>query len=142
MAQPTSRPSPKLTKVHSFPIRVYYEDTDAGGIVYHANYLKFAERGRTEYLRSTGWDHQKVAEELKIMLIVVHAGIDFRGPAKLDDLLEIRTEITAIGNTSLTMKQTLLKDQQVLADMKIVVVAVTTEGRAVRLPPQLRQIFE
>jgi acyl-CoA thioester hydrolase len=138
---PTSRLSRKPTEAHSFPIRVYYEDTDAGGIVYHANYLKFAERGRTEYLRALGWDHQRVADELKIYLIVRHAEIDYRAPARLDDLLEIRTEVTTVGNTSLTMKQTVLKGEQVMANMKIVVVAITPAARPVRLPPQLRQIF-
>ena len=76
---------------HRFPIRIYYEDTDAGGIVYHANYLKFAERGRTEWLRSGGWDHQRVAREWNIYLIVRHVAIDYKTSARLDDLLEIET---------------------------------------------------
>ena len=141
---PTSRPSRSSTKppAHfSIDYRVYYEDTDAGGIVYHANYLKFAERGRTEYLRKSGWDHQRLAAELKILLIVRHIEIDYRASAKLDDLLSVETSILDCGNTSLTLEQIVAKGGVILARLKVVVVAVAENGRPVRLPPQLRQIF-
>jgi len=130
-----------MTNVFVFPIRVYYEDTDAGGIVYHANYLKFAERGRTEYLRTLGYDHQKVKAEHNLILVVRHAAIDFRAPARLDDRLEVRTELEQIGNTSIDLKQDVYRDKTLLAGLKITIVAVTADGRAQRLPPQLRQIF-
>lgn len=126
---------------HTLPIRVYYEDTDAGGIVYHANYLRFAERARTEFLRQSGLDHGRVRIEHNIFFIVRHAEIDYKAPARLDDLLEIRTEVTELGNTSLTMKQSVWCADKLLNEMKIVVVAVNMAGRAVRIPPQLRQIL-
>jgi acyl-CoA thioester hydrolase len=132
-----------MTKHHEpFTIhaRVYYEDTDAGGIVYHANYLKFAERGRTEYLRFIGWDRPRVEREFGIGFIVRHAEIEYRAPAKLDDLLTVKTTVAAIGNTSMTLKQDIWRDDKLLAEMKITVVAVNAEGKAVRFPPQLRQI--
>lgn len=126
---------------HSLPIRIYYEDTDAGGIVYHANYLKFAERGRTELLRTLGYDHQQVLAEHRLILVVRHIEIDYLAPARLDELLEVRTESAGCGNTSVNLKQAIYRGDKPLAEMKVVIVAVTPEGRAARLPPQLRQIF-
>ena len=122
-------------------VRVYYEDTDAGGIVYHANYLKFTERARTEWLRSLGYDHHKVRSEFNLLLVVRHAKIDFRAPARLDDLLDIKTQVTAVGNASLALHQTILNKGKVLAEVKTAIVAVSPHGNARRLPPQLRQIF-
>ena len=123
------------------PVRVYYQDTDAGGIVYHANYLKFAERGRTEFLRALGYDHHQVKAEHNLMLVVRHAEIDYRASGKLDDLLDIATEVSEFGNSSLTMRQIVRCNDAILAEMKIVVVAVSGIGKAARIPPQLRQIF-
>lgn len=126
---------------HILTTRVYYEDTDAGGIVYHANYLRFAERGRTEALRTGGYDHHSVLKEFNILLPVRHLEIDYKAPARLDDVLHIETKVSAIGNTSLTMKQVISKENKELATLKVVIVAMTPAGRAVRFPPQLRQIF-
>lgn len=126
---------------HCLTCRVYYEDTDAGGIVYHANFLKFAERGRTEALRSGGYDHKKVMDEFGLLLVVKHIDIDFKAPGKLDDLLTVTTEALVPGNTSLTMKQTIARENTVLAELKVVIVAITPEGKPMRWPPQLRQIF-
>ena len=126
---------------HHFPIRVYYEDTDAGGVVYNANYLKFAERGRTEYLREQGHNQRDILSEFNIFLVVRHAEIDYRAPAKLDDLLDLTTEIIDVGNTSLTMKQIVWREEMVLAEIKVVIVAMTPTGQAVRIPPHLRQIL-
>ena len=127
--------------LHTFPIRVYYEDTDAGGIVYHANYLKFAERARTELLRSLGYDHQKVLAEHNLILVVRHIEVDYRAPSRLDDLLEVRTQAASIGNTSIGLKQAVYKEDKLLADLKVTVVAISPDGKALRLPPHLRQIF-
>ena len=132
----TTKPSP-----NHLPIRVYYEDTDAGGVVYNANYLKFAERGRTEYLRELGHNQRDILTEFNIFLVVRHAEIDYRAPARLDDLLDLATEITDLGNTSLTMKQTIRCGETILAEMKVIIVAMTPTGKAVRIPPHLRQIL-
>jgi acyl-CoA thioester hydrolase len=128
-------------KPFNFPIRIYYEDTDAGGIVYHANYLKFAERARTELLRHLGYDHKKVMDEYGLILVVRHIEIDYTAPARLDDLLEVRTESTSIGNTSIGLKQNIYRGDKLLADLKVTVVAISKDGKAMRLPPHLRQIF-
>jgi acyl-CoA thioester hydrolase len=130
-----------MTKLFTFPIRIYYEDTDAGGIVYHANYLKFAERARTELLRHLGYDHKKVRDEYDLILVVRHIEIDYLAPSRLDDLLEVRTESSSIGNTSIGLKQSIYRGDKLLADLKVTVVAVSKEGKAMRLPPHLRQIF-
>lgn len=121
--------------------RVYYEDTDAGGIIYHANFLKFAERGRTEALRAGGYDHKRVMDEFGLLLVVKHIEIDYKAPGRLDDVLTVTTEVLAPGNTSLTMKQTISRESTILAVLKVVIVAITPEGRPMRWPPQLRQIF-
>lgn len=133
----TDKPAPFV-----FPIRVYYEDTDAGGIVYHANYIKFAERGRTEWLRATGFDHDHIMKEFGLLLVVKHMDIDFKMPAKLDNLLEVHTFIENIGNTSIAMKQDIVRDHKIVACLQVTIVAVNAQGRPERIPPQLRQIFE
>ena len=141
-ATPESDLRNPMNKPHTFPIRIYYEDTDAGGIVYHANYLKFAERARTELLRNLGYDHHKVMAEYNLILVVRHIEIDYLAPSRLDDLLEVRTEGTSIGNTSIGLKQSVYRGDKLLADLKVTVVAITPDGKALRLPPHLRQIFE
>ena len=137
MTQPTELPG----KAHSLKLRVYYEDTDAAGIVYHGSFIRWAERGRTEYLRAVGFNHNEIADAHGLHFAVRHIGIDYLSPGKLDDMLEVRTEVTACGNTSVTMDQTVSRESKVLAQLKVTVVAISPEGRPVRLPPHLRQIF-
>jgi acyl-CoA thioester hydrolase len=136
----TKSPDTKPAK-HVLTCRVYYEDTDAGGLVYHANHLRFAERGRTEMLRSVGYDHHRVSAEFGLLLVVKNIEIDYKAPARLDDMLDIATEALTVGNTSLVMKQVISCQNRVLAELKVVVVAITPEGKPMRWPPQLRQIF-
>ena len=142
MAPPPSHPSPNPTEPFQISVRVYYEDTDAVGIVYHANYIKFAERARTEYLRASGWDHQKVGKELGIAFVIRNMEISFHAPARIDDLLTASAEVMNCGTTSFTMEQRICRGEKLLAKLEVVVVSVTLEGKATRLPPQLRQIFE
>ncbi len=136
----TSSHNTHTKEVFRFPCRVYFEDTDAGGIAYHANFLHFTERARTEWLRAKGLNHHDLRKDHGLMLVVRHIEIDYRAPALLDDLLEVTSEVEAIGNTSFTLRQVILRDK-ILAEMKVVIVAITLEGKASRLPPQLRQIF-
>ncbi len=90
---------------HRFDIRVYWEDTDAGGIVYYANYLRFLERGRTEALRAAGIDQGVVRAEHGVIFVVRRAGIDWLAPARLDDLLQVETHVTGVGGASATLAQ-------------------------------------
>lgn len=121
--------------------RVYYEDTDAGGVVYHARYLGFFERGRTEFFRERGLSVQQLHEEGRVFP-VVRMEIDFRYPARLDDLVRIETELVAVGNTSFTMLQRLLRvhDEKLLVEGRVTLVCVDTAMRPKRLPAQIREI--
>ncbi len=122
-------------------VRVYYEDTDAEGVVYYANYLRFAERGRTEFLRSLGYDLHQVRKDYNLLLVVRRAEIDYLASARLDDLLDIQTEIAEVRNASLTMKQIVSCNGKIYAQINVVLVAVSQLGKPTRIPPQLRQIF-
>lgn len=97
----TSPASPPFT----WPVRIYYEDTDAGGIVYYANYLKYFERARTEWLRALGFSQQTLLASEGVAFVVRHVEADYTQPARLDDLLEIRTHIEKIGRASLKIVQ-------------------------------------
>ena len=89
----------------TFPIRVYWEDTDAGGIVFYANYLKFFERARTEWLRALGVEQQKLRDEVGGMFVVTHAALDYLRPARLDDMLQVTAVLQSAGRASITIAQ-------------------------------------
>src|SRR5437868_1581652 len=112
--------------VHTFPIRVYYEDTDAAGIVYYANYLKFAERARTEALRLSGIDQSDLMKNEKIEFVVRRCEADFLQPAELDDLLTVETRLITISKVSVKMEQTIRRGDEKLVtlDIKLAVVGV------------------
>jgi acyl-CoA thioester hydrolase len=124
--------------IHTMPLRVYYEDTDAGGIVYHANFLKFAERARTEMMRALGFEHSGIAAKTGIVFTVRQVSADFRMPARLDDLLGIETRIVEIGGARLLLDQRVCRDGAVLAALDIVVACIGRDGRPRRIPPALR----
>ena len=115
-------------------LRVYYEDTDAGGIVYHAAYLRFAERGRTEFVRKLGIDQQQLRAETGSGFVVTSLTIDYLKPAFLDDNLTITTEIERIRPASVNFKQTVARESQILAHLKVRVACVDGDGRLTRLP--------
>lgn len=128
--------------IHHFQVRVYYQDTDAGGVVYHANYIKFAERARTEWLREGGADYNQIYADHRILLVMRKVEIDYLVPSRLDDLIEIETNLIELGGSSMKVKQVFACKGKILAEMKAVIVAVADSGRPVRIPPQLRQILE
>jgi acyl-CoA thioester hydrolase len=107
-----------------WPVRVYYEDTDAGGVVFYANYLKFFERARTEWLRALGIGQHELARVHGCVFVVRHVEIDYLKPAKLDDSLLLRSSITRIGGASLSFRQQAWRDGQMLAESNITVVCV------------------
>lgn len=123
--------------VHRFPIRVYYEDTDAGGIVYHANYLRFAERARSECLRTIGWQHDKMLSETGLGWVVRRAQIDFRLPARLDDALVVETRLADMTGVRMTARQTVHRDGQLLVGLDLELVLLTSAGRPGRIPAPL-----
>lgn len=129
-------------KKHTIDIRVYYEDTDAGGVVYHANYLKFAERGRTEFLRETGFENHQLAKEQGIIFVVAHLEIDYIKTAHLDDSLQMETSITELKNSSFVMHQCVRKNGELITEMRVVLVCVDTENYTpVRLPQNIKESF-
>ncbi|MEM7524931.1 MAG: tol-pal system-associated acyl-CoA thioesterase [Pseudomonadota bacterium] len=123
---------------HRFDIRVYYEDTDAGGVVYYANYLKFTERARTEWLRAIGVDHGALREDHGLIFVVARIDARYRRPARLDDLLTVETVVNAIGAARVTLAQTALRDGEILFDSKVDVALIDFEtGRPARAPAAL-----
>jgi len=123
---------------HILALRVYYEDTDAGGIVYHASYLRFMERGRTAMLRLSGWPLGELSEVGGVSFAVRRMTIDFPAPAKLDDALEVETRITDIGGASLSVAQRVSRDGRALATAEVFLAAIGRDGRPARLPRSLR----
>lgn len=128
-----------MKPAHAFPVRVYYEDTDAGGIVYYANYLKFAERARTEALRQAGFDQSALMRDEKIAFAVRHCEIDFLKPARLDDCLTIETRLTDIGRASLTMRQTVIRGGEKLAEITVKLAMVGANMKPARLPEAIKK---
>ncbi len=120
---------------HSYQIRVYYEDTDAGGVVYHANYLRFAERARTEALREAGLPHAAMLAEHGVIFMVRRADLEYLRPARLDDLVTIRTETLAVTGATVTLRQTFQNAEQNLAVARVVLACVKANGGgAARIP--------
>lgn len=130
-----------LLKPHHLRQRVYYEDTDAGGIVYYANYLRFFERGRTEYLRALGIGHQELRAEHGLIFAVRSCSVEYQAPAKLDDEIDIFTEIAAMGASRLDMTQYIRHEEKIMTTAQITVVAIGSDGRAKRIPDMLRHII-
>ncbi|WP_431854186.1 tol-pal system-associated acyl-CoA thioesterase [Azospirillum sp.] len=124
--------------VHRYPLRVYYEDTDAGNIVYHANYLRFMERARTEMLRLMGWHHTGLLADQGVSFAVRRCEIDFIAPAKLDDTLEVETRITDIGGASFAVDQTIRRDGKELARADLKLATLNRAGRPARLGAEVR----
>ena len=119
---------------HTFPIRVYYEDTDAGGVVYYANYLRFAERARTEFMRDAGADHAGMLRDTGLSFFVRRCEADYLKPARLDDLLHVETRITHVGGASLEALQTVKRDGEDLVRLKVKLACLNRAGRPARLP--------
>ena len=124
--------------VHRFPIRVYYEDTDAAGLVYYANYLKFAERARTEWMRLIGLDHKELRASAGGAWAVRRCEIDYLRPARLDDEIELGTRVLSLGGATADMEQIATRGDVELARLAVRLAFITPEGRPVRLPAALR----
>jgi acyl-CoA thioester hydrolase len=123
---------------HRLALRVYYEDTDAAGIVYYANYLKFAERARTEMLRQLGFEQEALRRETGHVFAVRHCSADYLAPARLDDELLVATRLTALGGASLAVAQEIFCGERILVRLALRLACLDPEGRPSRLPPALR----
>lgn len=125
------------------PIRVYYEDTDTGGVVYYANYLKYFERGRTEWLRALGVNQRALAASEQVIFVVRQANVSYHRPARLDDRIDIHTAVAGIGASSLQFAQEARRDGELLVAANIQVCAVHPETlKPLRLTPSIRNLLE
>ena len=123
-----------------WPVRVYYEDTDGGGVVYHANYLKFMERARTEWLRSLGFDQTALRNDPGVLFVVREVRLKYRRPACFDDALSVVTELSGSGRSLLEFGQTILRGEEILTEAKVEVVCVDAERfKPVAIPPAIRE---
>jgi acyl-CoA thioester hydrolase len=127
---------------HRFPLRVYYEDTDLAGIVYYANYLKFTERARTEWVRDLGIDQARLKAEEGIVFAVRRIEADYLAPARFDDRLEVETALKEATAARVVLDQRVLRDGAVLFASVVTIVALSDAGRPARLPAAFRRALE
>ncbi|MEO1492890.1 MAG: tol-pal system-associated acyl-CoA thioesterase [Pseudomonadota bacterium] len=126
--------------MHETAVRVYYEDTDFGGVVYYANYLKFIERGRTELLRNHGID-QVALKAAGLVFVVRRLAAEYLSPARFDDLLVVETRITEARHASVAMAQRVLRGGTPLFTAEVLIATMDATGRPARLPPEIRAKF-
>ena len=120
-----------------FRIKVYYEDTDAGNVVYYANYLKFLERARTEMISSIGLSNKKLIDEHGIYIIVKSCNIEYKKPVMLEDLIEINSYVKSVTRSTITMDQIIKKDENIVTESEIVLITVNKSGKPVKIPDVL-----
>ncbi|NOT65911.1 MAG: tol-pal system-associated acyl-CoA thioesterase [Methylotenera sp.] len=129
-----------MQKNFSWPIRVYYEDTDVGGVVYHSNYLNFMERARTEWLRALGFEQTAVKDELGVIIVIHSLNIAFKSPAKFNDLLQVNCKLANTGRSSMDIAQTITRDGVLLIEAQVKAVFVNVDTfRPVAVPEAIKQ---
>ncbi len=125
---------------HYLPLRIYWEDTDGGGIVYHANYLKFMERGRSDFLRLLGIHQLQFLQATGVSIVVGRMQLAFKRSAQLDDLIHVQTCLLTMGGATIVLKQTVWRDNVLLLEAEVTVASIK-EGKPVRIPDVLRNAF-
>ena len=123
-------------------LKVYYEDTDSGGVVYYANYLKFLERARTEALFSIGYSNNKIQQDFNSLIIVKSCNIEYKKPAYLEDELTIRSFVKSITKTSFFMNQIITRNDEVIVEAQIHLVFVDKDGKPKKIPEQIYSKFK
>ena len=131
-----------MNKIFNHKVKVYYEDTDAGGVVYYANYLKYLERARTEALIEIGLSNLKIKDNFKALIIVKSCNIDYKKSAFLEDELNIKSHIISITKTSFTMNQTIIKNKIVIAEAKVHLVFVNEKVKPIKIPKLIVDKFK
>ena len=132
-----------MKTVASWRVRVYFEDTDSGGVVYHANYLKFMERARTEWLRGVGLDQAKLKFKDNIMFVVSKLNIEFKKPAKFNDELTVITNLEKIGASIIFINQEILKDNHLISSARVEIACINSKlFKPQRIPKDTKQILE
>tara|TARA_B100001996_G_scaffold1896_1_gene1760 strand:- start:669 stop:1082 length:414 start_codon:yes stop_codon:yes gene_type:complete len=122
-------------------VKVYYEDTDSGGVVYYSNYLKFLERARTEMIGSVGLSNKKLLEEYKTLIIVKSCNIEYVSPAKLEDKVQIYSSIESFSKASFIMTQNIKRDDDFIVKAKLKLVTINQEGKPIKIPSVLEKKF-
>lgn len=131
-----------MSAAHRWPIRVYYEDTDLAGIVYYANYLRFIERARTEMLRAAGFDQDAMRADPGLVFAVRKVDADYLAPARFDDLLEVTTEVLRVSGARIVLRQSVARTgEKALFTAEVTLVALDNQGRAARVPADIRREF-
>ena len=123
-------------------LKIYYEDTDSGGVVYYANYLKFLERARTEALFSIGYSNKIIQKEFNSLIIVKSCNIEYKKSAHLEDELTVRSFVKSITKTSFFMNQIITNDKETIVDAQVHLVFVNTEGKPVKIPDEIYSKFK
>jgi acyl-CoA thioester hydrolase len=136
--RPPERAAAAPDPAFRLPVRVYYQDTDAGGVVFHATYLAFLERARTEWLRRLGFDIARMARADRVLFIVREVRVTYVRPALLDDLLQVTVAVQHLGRAQFTLRQQVLRDAELLADASVNLACVSSDAlRPLRLPDAL-----
>ena len=123
-------------------LKVYYEDTDSGGVVYYANYLKYLERARTEALFLIGYSNKIIQDQLNSLIIVKSCNIEYKKPARLEDELLVRSFVKSITKTSFFMNQIITKGEETIAEAQVHLVFVNSEGKPVKIPNEIYSKFK
>ena len=125
-----------------YKLKVYYEDTDSGGIVYYANYLKFLERARTEALYSIGYSNKKIKDQFESLIIVKSCNIEYKKPAYLEDELLVRSFVKSITKTSFFMNQIITKDNDIIVEVQVHLVFINNKGKPTKIPDEIYSKFK
>ncbi len=144
-------PSPSSSTKTSFELTVYYEDTDAGGVVYHSNYLNFMERARSEWMNGLGWDVMRCTEELSLIFVVASANLEFKTPARLMDRLVVHTEVIQLGKVGLGLQQDIYnkrdlekssQSKQICSGIIRLAALDSKTFKLTRVPEQIRELMK
>jgi len=129
--------------VHHWPLRIYYEDTDSGGVVYHSNYLKFMERARTEWLRDFEIDQKLLKDNLNLMFVVHEIDIKFMRPAIFNDEIEVQTKLEKLGSVKIELEQKIFRSTEILIESRVVVASVNSFSmKPMRIPNEIKLLME
>ena len=131
-----------MAKNFKHQIKIYYEDTDSGGVVYYANYLKFLERARSEAIYSLGLSNKKLLDEHKALIIVKSCNIEYKKPARFEDKLQIYSSIKSFTRTSFIMIQKIKRDDETISEAEVHLVTVDPEGKPIKIPDILEKLLK
>ena len=130
-----------MSKQFKYKVKIYYEDTDAGGVVYYANYLKYLERARSEAIYSLGLTNANLQKDHDTLIIVKSCNIEYKKPAKFEDELEIISSILSKTKTSFTMLQTIKNNEEIISEATVQLVTVNKEGKPIKIPEILNNLL-